>query len=179
MTLELGFHYDEKVDSLLKSASASAKEKDFNTAISVMKEALESIWISEVSFSPAKIAKIIPYFQKAGRYSDGVAFADKYLIPKLIEGYNEAGSTDRAFICLYVAKVHEKLALNAKREKIKEDETFFSNKAAEMLNAYAKLIEIGRIEDLKEEYQYMLELFGGDHSKWPDAVLKKFEQILK
>ncbi|CAI3804423.1 hypothetical protein [Rheinheimera sp. MM224] len=179
MTVELGFHYDEKVDLLLKSASASAKEKNFDTAISVMKEALENIWISDVSFSPANIAKIIPYFQKAGRYSDGVAFADKYLIPKLIEDYDQSGSTDRAFICLYVGKVHEKLALNAKREKIKDDETFFSNKAAEMLSAYTKLMEIGRIEDLKEEFQQMLAVFGNDYGKWPDTVLKKFEPILK
>lgn len=179
MTVELGFHYDEKVDLLLKSASASAKENEFDAAISTMQKALENMWVSDVTFSPANIAKIIPYFQKAGRYSDGVAFADKYLIPKLVEGYNEAGSTDRALICLYVAKVHEKLALNAKREKIKEDETFFSNKAAEMLNAYTKLMEIGRIEDLKEEYQQMLAVFGNDHGRWPDTVLKKFEPILK
>lgn len=178
MVIELGFHLDEKVDMLLKSASASAKAKDFDTAISTMKEALENMWVSDVGFSPGNLAKIIPYFQKAGRYSDGVAFADKYLIPKLVEDYNKADSTDRAFICLYVAKVHEKLALNAKREKIKDDETFFSKKAAEMLDAYVKLMQIGKIEDLKEEKQYMLELFGHDNSKWPDAVLRKFEPIL-
>lgn len=77
-----------------------------------------------------------------------------------------------------MAKVHEKLALNAKREKIKDDETFFSKKAAEMLDAYVKLMQIGKIEDLKEEKQYMLELFGHDNSKWPDVVLRKFEPIL-
>ncbi|NRQ44487.1 hypothetical protein HRH59_18260 [Rheinheimera sp. YQF-2] len=179
MAIELGFHFDEEVDRLLKSASASAKAKDFDAAISKMKEALENMWVSDVTFSPANIAKIIPYFQKAGRYSDGVAFADKYLIPKLVEGYDQAGSTDRAFICRYVGEVHQKLALNAKREKIKDDETFFSSKAAEMQDAYMKLIEIARIEDLKEEYPYMLELFGPDHSKWPDAVLKTFEPILR
>ena len=66
MAIELGFHFDEKVDRLLKSASASAKTKDFDTAISTMKEALESMWVSDVIFSPANIAKIIPYFQKGG-----------------------------------------------------------------------------------------------------------------
>lgn len=63
MAIDLGFHFDEKVDRLLKSASASAKAKDFDTAISTMKEALEGMWVSDVTFSPANIAKIIPYFQ--------------------------------------------------------------------------------------------------------------------
>jgi|AntDeeMinimDraft_8_1070380.scaffolds.fasta_scaffold00323_3 hypothetical protein len=179
MVLTGAFHFDAEVDRLLKHASENARKKDFNAAIEVMKKALNKVWGSDVSYSFETYTKILPYFQKAGLYGDGIEFANKELIPKLVQSYEESGSTGRAFICLYVGKVFEKLALNAKRENKVEDELFFTGRAKDMDDSYLKLMEVGKIEDLKAEYHEMLELFGRDHSKWPASILKKFDTILR
>ncbi|MEF1220959.1 hypothetical protein REH76_24905, partial [Photobacterium damselae] len=64
--------------SEIKTASALAKDKKFNEAI----EVLDSFYSRGVA-SRDDLIKIIPYFQKAGRYSEVEAYCEKIIVPYL------------------------------------------------------------------------------------------------
>lgn len=58
----------------LKQATALAKSGDHDSAIEVLLRALPFM-VSSGGHPNASFTKIIPYFQKAGRYDEGVRFA--------------------------------------------------------------------------------------------------------
>ncbi|WP_305814603.1 hypothetical protein [Photobacterium leiognathi] len=64
--------------SEIKTASALAKDKKVNEAI----EVLDSFY-SRGEASRDDLIKIIPYFQKAGRYSEVEAYCEKIIVPYL------------------------------------------------------------------------------------------------
>ncbi|PYE35594.1 hypothetical protein DFP83_101483 [Idiomarina fontislapidosi] len=176
--IEGTFHFDTEINDLIKAASAAARENNYDAAIEIMKDALEKIYCSDGSYSFSTYVKILPYFQKAGRYGEAIKFADKELIPKLVEDYDKSTLTEKAFICLYVGKVFEKLALNAKRANKVEDEVFFTGRAREMEDSYLKLIDVGKTDDLKREFKEAIEVFGEDHNCWPEVLKRKFQPII-
>ncbi len=60
---------DHKINALIKRASAEAKSRDFVAAIEILKKAYSKTQYSEL-FYDSGFTKIIPYFQKAGRYDE-------------------------------------------------------------------------------------------------------------
>jgi hypothetical protein len=176
MSVDMLFKYDVAIYDSIKDASAKARERDFDGAIEIMKNVLDKIWASNDRFTDDTYTKILPYFQKAGRYSEAIDFSENVLIPKLAKKHSPLMTTDRAFMCLYVSRIYGKLALNAKREKNLEDETFYKNLANEIYESYDELREKGAEEDLKSEYLYISELWGSDVSRWPSSLKERFKR---
>lgn len=63
-----------------KTATALAKSGDYDGAISLLQSIIPKM-AKTGGFSGGLYTKIIPYFQKAGRYKEGVEYAERTLIP--------------------------------------------------------------------------------------------------
>ncbi|GAA60771.1 hypothetical protein P20652_2638 [Pseudoalteromonas sp. BSi20652] len=64
----------------LKSATAFAKDKNFDSAIELLQQVLPSMAI-QAGYPYSSYTKIIPYFQKAQRYSEVELYCEAVLIP--------------------------------------------------------------------------------------------------
>jgi|TARA_Y100000592_G_scaffold86205_1_gene139221 hypothetical protein len=162
----------------IKHASGLARLNDFNAAILVMQGVVTEL--SKTSGSSIQhFVKVVPYFQKAGRYSELQEYCTDSLIPavrnaaKLSFSHTNQAIID-AFSSLYTSKIYEKLQLAATREKCKADMSLFDALRNKFLNEYQRLLIIGEKLQLLEEYKQAIDLFGSDRSKWPDIIQEKF-----
>ncbi len=117
------------ISDKLKSATAFAKDNNFDSAIEVLQEVLPNMAI-QAGYPHSSYTKIIPYFQKAQRYSEVESYCESVLLPLVKQDCEKAfghkpSETILAFYNLHVSMVYEKLALCSKREKNKEDEKRF------------------------------------------------------
>jgi hypothetical protein len=163
---------------MIKEASALAKEKKFNEAIDVLIEFYKHDFASD-----ADLIKIIPYFQKSGRYNELPAFCKKVIIPKLKVANNaelghRCADIQNSFLSLKYHKLYKKLALCAKRNKCLEDESEYKKLSDQFYKKYENFLATGsEIEDLKE-YQEAVQLFGADTSKWPENFRERFSKYI-
>ncbi|MCL1127170.1 hypothetical protein [Shewanella surugensis] len=72
------------IPSTLKAATSLAKESKFDDAIDLLKLAIPKM-VEATGYSGGHYTKIIPYFQKADRYLEGVKYSEKVLIKAVEE----------------------------------------------------------------------------------------------
>ncbi|MCC4860690.1 hypothetical protein [Vibrio splendidus] len=77
---------DREISDLIKKASAEDKKNNFILAIELTKKALSKIEQSNLLYSNASYTKVIPYYQKAGLYSE----VEKYCLDELVPSIREA-----------------------------------------------------------------------------------------
>lgn len=110
------------INTLMKSATALAKEYRFDEAIELLKNLVPSM-AKQGGFSHAQYAKIIPYFQKAGRYSEAERYCESVLLKATKSDCyktfaHQPKATREAFSNLHTSKIYDKLRLCAQREKL-------------------------------------------------------------
>ncbi|MDP2716651.1 hypothetical protein [Rheinheimera sp.] len=184
MKVEFIVNSNTEISDELKASSALAKENKFDEAIELLKCTLRKIFLSDTSYPSSTYAKIIPYFQKAGRYSEIEPFSVEYLVPeielKAKKSFSHKSSEmQNAFGAIYVSDIYKKMALCAKRENLESDEGRFMNFSQEYRVKYLELLELGEKTSLQLEYNNTLEIFGSDTKKWPDIFKRKFQGILQ
>lgn len=128
---------DKAITELTKTSSKQAKEKDFNGAIDTFDRVLRLYSQSELFYGRAYV-KAIPYFQKAGRYSELNQYCSKKLLPQVNSDVERIFSTKAKsiqdwFVTGVEINIYDKLRLSAKREKISSDEEYYQ-KAIDRLN---------------------------------------------
>ncbi|MEZ9950911.1 hypothetical protein AB4395_00355 [Vibrio splendidus] len=137
---------------LVKHATSLAKSKKYDEAIDFLNQLYETNDMSD-----SDIIKIIPYYQKSGRYGELESYCIETLIP-LISSVNErtflhkCKEIQHAFISLSIYKIYNKLELCAKREKIEADKSKFSSKAVLYYQLYEINLAKGEEIELKLEY---------------------------
>lgn len=170
---------DHEISDLMKNASAEAKNKNFILAIEITKKALSKIKQSNLLYSHASYTKVIPYYQKAGLYSEVEKYCLDELIPSIREAFKKGMShrcTEIQEVHFYqsIARIYDKLRLTAKREKSCEDEIRFIKEYNFYENKWRDLQPRAERLELEKEHKEMLEIFGTDTSSWPDIIKKRF-----
>jgi len=167
------------VYNLLKETTSLAKSKDFDGAISLLNEIYLSYDVLD-----SDVIKIIPYFQKAGRYSELEKYCLEVLIPLVIKINRKIFSdnckqTQVAFICLSVSKIFNKLVLCAKREKNEDDQFKFYYKEKEYYKKYEEYLSAG--DQLQTEFfdLVMNDTFGLEPEKWPETFKNKYSCFIE
>ncbi|WP_347364628.1 hypothetical protein [Vibrio vulnificus] len=164
--------------SEIKTASALAKDKKFNEAI----EVLDSFY-SRGKASRDDLIKVIPYFQKAGRYSEVEAYCEKVIIPNLKKDNesvfsHKCSEIQDAFFNLALHKMYAKLSLCSKREKVKMDEERFGKLSDDAFGKYQSQLTLGESIEDRKGFEQVLETFGQDPDEWPSIFKMKYQHFL-
>ena len=164
------------IHDLVKQASSLAKVKKYNEAINLLNELRIT---KQVSYSD----KIIPYYQKAGRYSELEKYCTEVLIPMDSRVAQDTFShkckeLQHAFISLSVYKIYTKLALCAKREKLKLDESRFSAEASSYYDLYETNLVKGEKMELDLEFIEAKDIWGVDYQEWPESYKNRFSDYI-
>lgn len=168
-----------KVYEQVKHATTLAKAKNYDEAIFLLNKLYETYDISN-----SDITKIIPYYQKAGRYDEIEIYCKKVLIP-MVSRTNEhifshkCKEIQLAFISLSIYKIYNKLELCAKREKINSDRLKFSIKAASYYQLYETNLTEGNKVELQLEFLEMKALWGLNYDDWPEGFTHKFSSLME
>lgn len=163
---------------MIKLATAKAKESKYDEAIDI----LESYY-HEGEASDADLIKILPYYQKAGRYKELVSVCNKVIIPKLNK-VNQATFSHKcidiqeAFLNLKLHNLYSKLALCAEREKALEDKDKYTELGRKYFVDYEKLLVIGTEIENKKEFHDAVKLYGKDSADWPFLMKQRFSVYL-
>ncbi|WP_406610728.1 hypothetical protein [Agarivorans sp. JK6] len=161
---------------LVKQASALAKLKKYDEAINLLNEL-------RVEHQISCSEKIIPYYQKAGRYNE----LEKYCIETLIPMDSRVAKNtfshkckelQHAFVNLSVYKIYMKLALCAKREKNGFDELRFLSEASLYYEQYETSLAVGEKVELDTEFIEAKKLWGVEYSEWPESYKDKFSDYI-
>lgn len=174
---------DHEISGLMKDATAETKEGNFIQAIAVVREALSKIKQSNLLYGHGFYTKIIPYYQKAGLYSEVESFCLNELVPDIREAV-QRGMGHRCIeiqeihFYQYIAMVYDKLRLVAKREKEQADEARFFKEYEFYENKWGELQPAAEKIELKKEFEEMIDVFGPYTSVWPDIIQKQFEAML-
>lgn len=174
---------DFEISELMKEASAKVREKSFTEAILLVKEGLDKTKDSSLLYSHASYTKVIPYFQKAGRYSEAEPFCVDILIPlirvAIKKGMNQrCAETQEVHFFQYIAKLYDKLKLIAKREGKAQDKERFTKEYNFYQNKWNELQTKASQIELENEYQEVLALFGSDTSEWPRVIRRQFQSLI-
>lgn len=164
---------------MVKAASALAKGKKFNEAIETLIE-----FYQQGDFTDADLIKVIPYFQKAGRYYELGEFCKLVIIPGLNKVNYETFShkckeIQEAFMSLKLHKMYSKLELCAKREEVPLDVLKYKELSEDYYQNYVTLLKEGEEVEERKEYQEYLKLFGNDTSCWPDIIQRSFSKYIQ
>lgn len=133
------------IEQDLKQATELAKGGNYLEATDLLKRSV-SVMAKTKGCSHQSFCKIVPYFQKAGLYSEAESFCTNQLFEAIEESCLISFSqrnyeTKQAFVHLYKAMVFDKLRLNAKREKCSDDEERFKSMYAEHYSKYESWFE--------------------------------------
>jgi len=163
----------------MKNATSLAKSKDFDGAISLLNDIYNSYDVLD-----SDVIRIIPYFQKAGRYSELEEHCVEVLIPLIIKINKKifSGSckkTQISFICLSISKLFNKLGLCAKREKIEIDQIKYHKKEKEYYKKYEEYLSAS--EELHNEFFNLImdDTLGLEIDKWPKNFKNKFSFFIE
>ncbi|MCP4261308.1 MAG: hypothetical protein GY774_27985 [Planctomycetes bacterium] len=154
----------------VKLASKLAKNKDFNGAIDALHEVYKNNGASE-----SNLIKILPYYQKAGRYSEMFAFCQNVAVPN-IEILNSKAFSHKCeelkecFFNLSMSRLYGKMALCAEREGADGEAEEYIKQEKEYGEEYERLLPIGEEIEWKREKVRMLSTFGKDKQQWPDFI---------
>lgn len=161
---------------LVKKATSLAKLKKYDEAIHLLNEL-------RVNHQILCSEKIIPYYQKAGRYSELERYCIEVLIPMekvFTQGVfsHKCKEIQDAFINLSVYKIYNKLALCAKREKLKTDESKFLKEASSYYHLYQTNLALGERIELDLEFREAKEIWGANYSEWPTSYKDRFSNYI-
>lgn len=128
------------ISSGLKQATALAKEKKFDLAIELLMKLLPAMAI-QGGFPHSAYTKIVPYFQKAGRYAEVEEYCNNFLFTLIKKECkntfgHQSSETINAFINLHSSMVYDKLRLCAKREKQSADIVRFTKSQTAFYELY-------------------------------------------
>ena len=159
---------------LVKHATSLAKSKKYDEAIHVLNELYKTDEVSD-----ADIIKVIPYYQKAGRYSELESYCEKTLIPLVSviserTFHHKCKEIQHAFLSLSIYKMYNKLELCAKREKLDSDKSKFSSKAVSYYQLYETSLAKGEEIELEIEFLEAKDIWGPDFNKWPNTFKCRF-----
>ncbi|MBU2072316.1 MAG: hypothetical protein KKE08_12670 [Gammaproteobacteria bacterium] len=165
-----------------KAATALAKNGDYDGAILLLKLVVPEM-AKAGGFPSSSYTKIIPYFQKAGRYKEGVKYAESTLISATKKDCKKTFShkckeIQHAFQNLGISSIYEKLKLCAKREKLTDDESNFEHLGKDFYSEYERLLGEGETVGLKREYEEAKDLFGKNINAWPDSVRNRLARLI-
>ncbi len=161
----------------LKDATKLRKLERIDDAISLLKELY--VEMSRQGGHTHSYPKIIPYFQAAGRYREALEYVEMELTRLVREDVeitfsSKSAETQNAFFHLTMSNIYNKLALNAKREKLIHDELKFQHIADDEFEKYEINLKLGNIRNFEQEKTEILRIFGSDKSTWPKVILEKF-----
>lgn len=169
---------DTEIGELMKLATAKSKENKYSEAVEILKVALSKISKSALLYGHASYTKIIPYFQKAGRYQEAEKFCIQYIIPATAEAIKN-GMSQR---CKQIQDLHslqhksaiyEKLFLIAKREQNTDDQKQFAAKKLEIEQAILTARPLAEEQERQKEIKEMQSVFGANTNSWPEVIRKK------
>jgi hypothetical protein len=167
-----------EINQKVKVATALSKDGKLDEAIELLKDLI--LQMAKVGgYGNRGYTKIIPYFQKAGRYKEGVNYALDVIIPL---AFNDAEKSfgskcveiKDAFKNLSISQIYGSLSSIAKLEGEKEDFEKFTQLAQFHQDEYSRLLAAGQLEQARIEYNETESLFGSDVSKWPDCFIRQF-----
>ena len=164
--------------NLVKHATSLAKCKKFDDAIDVLNELYKTDEMSD-----ADIIKVIPYYQKSGRYLELESYCEKTLIPlvsRISERtfHHKCKEIQHAFISLSIYKIYNKLELCAKREKMDSDKSKFSSKAESYYQLYETNLVKGEEIELEKEFLEAKDILGNDFNECPDTFKRRFSHYI-
>lgn len=170
------------INEVTRKATNLAKSGDLNAAIDLLKIAIDKMQ-AVGGYSNNGYTKIIPYFQKAGRYKEAIDFSFNHLIPAVsadckISFQHKCSEIQEAFTELSKYQIFDKLRLNSKREGIKADEEKFDNLSKLHFTNYQKLLALGSERQLKVDFEESINIFGSNFSGWPDVLQKKYASLI-
>lgn len=170
---------DHEIHKLLKQATQQHKDGNTDVAIETIQKALIIIPNSSLVYPASTFTKIIPYFQKAGRYSEAEPFCINTIIPLINKTINigfqgKPLATLEASFNQMLSQVCDKLALVARREGIEEDRKKFIKAKSDYHNQYLAKFEQSKIELLEQDLKEVIEVFGEDSTKWPPSYRRQF-----
>jgi hypothetical protein len=156
-----------------RKATSLAKSGDLDASIELLKSTIERMK-TVGGYTNNGYTKIIPYFQKAGRYEDAIDYCLSHLIPAVkadcrITFRQKCEEIQEAFIELSKHQIYDKLRLNAKRESLVDDEQRFSGFANQHYSNYEKLLKLGSAKQKEIEYKEIERIFGENISCWPEC----------
>lgn len=171
-----------KINESEKKATILAKEGEFDEAIALLQK-LTPQMARVGGFGNGGYTKIIPYFQKAGRYREGIDYSINALIPALkqdcyITFSQKCEEIQEAFIQLGVAQIYDKLRLCANRENNKEDEALYAQQSEESWKEYERLLSVGERIELRKGFEEAVEIYGPSIDSWPDIIKKRFTNLI-
>ncbi|AGP79825.1 hypothetical protein I633_21991 (plasmid) [Alteromonas mediterranea 615] len=167
------------IQNLTKQATAFARDGDFGQAISILKD-LIPVMAESGGFSASSYYKIIPYFQKAGRYQESLNYTKEVIIPAVIADRKSSHGHCvpeilQALTHNCISQIFNKLALAAKREGEAEHLDSFKALEQEHYDKYQVLLKIGEQKQLESEYQELMRVLGEDTDQWPLSIRRKFK----
>ena len=174
------------LSAIAKKATSLAKNNEYKKAVKILTKAFRKIGKKE-GVDKAYLAKVIPYFQKAGMYNE----VENYVLNEA-KSYAEAESkslfshkvaeVQESMFNLIMALLYEKLELCAKREKKEDDRKRFSEIKEQYKQRREILNNLGEIKECKISIKKYEKMFGKDTTKWSDTfkdvfrVLEKYEK---
>lgn len=176
---------DDEINSLIKKASLSARDKQFDKAITFCKDAYEITKKSDLIYGK-RLAKILPYFQKAGRYKEAEPYCRDVLIPLhnanivRVAKHKHAKMKEWQFFLL-LPVLFDKLRLAAKREGDKEDESRFIQEVQAYTVKCEELKDVADYEQRKEEYSTLKRAYESAKMSIDDApelLRKRFKDFI-
>jgi len=165
---------DIELSAKVKEASEFARQKKFDKAIGILDSLIDDLSNYNLDHS-AICVKIIPYFQKAGRFSELETYISSKLIPVAVAVRKKAFSHQNnmiqdAYCYLLLSEIFDKVRLCAKREKVADLEALYSKKSDEQYELYLSSLEKGETIQGEESEKELKRIFGSDKSKWPDLL---------
>jgi hypothetical protein len=174
---------DYEISELMKKATASVKENKPDLAINFVNEALNQIKLSKLLYSSVNYTKIIPYYQKAGRYSEVELFCLDKLVPSVRGALQQAMSQrcqeiQEVHFYQYLSRIYDKLRMVAQRDNKLDDKARFIKEYNFYEAKWRELQPLAQKIELKKEFEEMKELFGSDFTIWPRVIKDRFESFI-
>lgn len=174
---------DYEISELMKKATASVRENNPDLAVNFVNEALNKIKLSRLLYSPANYTKIIPYYQKAGRYFAVELFCLDELVPSIRVAIQKAmhqrcQKTQEVHFYQYISLIYNKLCLVAQRDNKSDDKARFIKEFEFYEDKWRKLQPLAQKIELENDFKEMKELFGLDFTIWPKAIKYRFESFI-
>lgn len=167
----------------LKEATALAKSQQYDEAIQIL------ITIIDYSkkaggLNDADYTKIIPYFQKAGRYEEGVSFALNTLMKAVQEDKQKRFSHKvpeiaEAFCSFSQSKIYKSLSLISKRENLTDKAAAFIKLSESKFEDYKKKLETGHNLQLVKDFEAYKAINCRPPSQWNEIAKKKFQKLIE
>lgn len=172
-----------ETNDLLKKATAFAKEGNFDLAISTLQTAVKAM-SNEGGHPHSSYIKIIPYYQKAGRYDEALRYCVDELIPAIKRDKSRmfAGKpleTIECFSQLYISEVYSSLELAAKRENKYDDAEGFANKATFHKQEFTRLRVLSDKANLEIDYQEYKSISEPDPNEWPEVFQSRYKELIE